>query len=408
MSRTNHIAKHAVAYSVAPGVQGGLGHHAAEVVDACASAWPAVTAFGPPPEGQLAQGVRIVSPLPFNSAWRNRWTWRRYLQGSAQLESDRAFGGWLRDQVGPQFEGCYLFTQVALELLGELRKRGTPHVLDNPNGHIRDFREAVQSEADRWLPTRYPGHPTDGMVDRVEEEYATASRIRVGSSWAADTMVARGVDRSLIRVIPHSVDLVRFSPGPRPAQVEKTLRVVFVGSLSMGKGFPYLLNAVRMLGPARISVHIVGATGDPWCRRLFETLRKGLNVTVAPGDPLGAYRDADLLVLPTLHDGFGYVVAEAMACGLPVITTDRCGAAEWVRHGESGWVVPAGAVDALASALDEALRRSIDLRDMGREARHTIESVAGARSRQELIQLVRDDATSASLLTVVPALAAAR
>ena len=183
MAARNHLARHAVAYSVAPGVQGGLGHHAAEVMDACASAWSAVAAFGPTPASGTAPGVTVTSPPPFNPGWRNRWTWRRYLQGSAQLESDRAFGSWLSRQVGPEFEGCYLFTQIALELLGELRRRGTPHVLDNPNGHIRDFRDAVQSEADKWLPTRYPGHPTEAMVDRVEEEYARADRIRVGSSW---------------------------------------------------------------------------------------------------------------------------------------------------------------------------------------------------------------------------------
>jgi glycosyltransferase involved in cell wall biosynthesis len=391
--------KHAIAYSVAPGVQGGLGHHAAEVVDACATAWPTMTAFGPPPATRLPRNVTVASPVPANAGWRNQWTWRRYLQGSAQLEADRAFGRWLSAQVGPDFEGCYLFTQIALELLGELRKRGTPHVLDNPNGHIRDFREAVQSEADRWLPTPYPGHPTDGMVQRVEEEYARADRIRVGSSWAAAGMVARGVERSRISVIPHSVDLVRFSPATPSARVENTLRVVFVGSLSLGKGFPYLLNAVRMVGPHRVSVHVVGATGDPWCRRLFESLRKGLNVTVAPGDPLNAYRDADLLVLPTLHDGFGYVVAEAMACGLPVITTYRCGAAEWVRHRESGWVVPAGSADSLAAALDQALDPATDLRAMGREARRTIELVAGARPRAELIQLVREHATQRAVAT---------
>ena len=54
----------------------------------------------------MAPGVTVTSPPPFNSGWRNRWTWRRYLQGSAQLEADRAFGSWLSRQVGPEFEGC--------------------------------------------------------------------------------------------------------------------------------------------------------------------------------------------------------------------------------------------------------------------------------------------------------------
>lgn len=389
-------AKCAVAYAVAPGVQGGLGHHAAEVLDACASAWPGVTAFGPAGSRETMRGAPTVAPALSASGWRKRWTWRRYLQGAGQLEADRAFGRWLSQQVGPEFQGCYVFTQIALELLRELGQRGTPHVLDNPNGHIRHFRDVVQREADRWLPTRYPGHPSEGMVDRVEEEYALASRIRVGSTWAADTMASRGVEGTRISVIPHSVDLARFAPATTARRTGRTLRVVFVGSLGLGKGFQYLLEAVRSLGADRVSVQIVGATGDPWCRRLFDNLRRGLDVTAAPGDPLPAYHQADLLVLPTLHDGFGYVVAEAMACGVPVITTDACGAAEWLRHGQTGWVVRSGATDPLSAALDEALSRPHELCEMGREARLTIEGVAGARVKQELSRLILEEAPTVS------------
>jgi len=380
----------AVAYAVEPGRQGGLGQHAWQVLEACTAALGPLTAFGPPSASAIGTVTTIAPPSGSGSAWPSRLTWRRYLQGAAQLEADRRFGRWLATRIGPGIESCYLFTQIAGEALPELRKRHTKHILDNPNGHIRDFREAVQEEAGRWLSTRYPGHPSLSMVDRVEEEYAAASRIRVASSWAARSLCARGVDPSRISVVPHAVDLGRFSPalGAGARQAE-TLRVVFVGQLGLGKGFPYLLEALRRLRTERIHVEFVGATGDPWCRRLFKTLSAGLPVSAAPGDPRPAYARADLLVLPTLHDGFGFVVAEAMACGLPVITTDRCGAAEWLREGESGWIVPAGEIDPLAAALEEALRRRSALREMGTVARRQVERFAGESARHALRELVR-------------------
>jgi glycosyltransferase involved in cell wall biosynthesis len=379
---------YAVSYSVTPGPNGGLGHHARQVLDACAAALPSIVAFGPPPQRLPASGVTVTAPPQLVADWRRRFTWRRYFHGAMQLEADRLFGAWLAGQASCGFQGCYVFTQIALELLRELETRRTPNVLDNPNGHIRDFYEAVQREASRWLHTPYPGHPTLGMVERVEEEYARAAHIRVASSWARTSMASHGVDPARITVVPHSVDSSHFRPAPDRKSTSDALRVLFVGSLSLGKGFPYLLSACRALNTRRISVRVVGATGDPWCRRLFNSLAAGLDVTVAPGDPLQAYQEADILVLPTLHDGFGLVVAEAMACGLPVITTDKCGASGWLDE-STGWVIPAGELDPLTAALEQALQARQRLAAMGELARREVVA-RGAASAAGLADLIRE------------------
>lgn len=350
-----------------------------------------LVAFGPAPADHPRPTVAIISPIAPIGGWRSRYSWRRYLQGAAQLETDRSFGKWLATRIGPQFHSCYVFTQLALELLADLKSRGTPHVLDNPNGHIRHFRDAVQSEAERWLCTRYPGHPTPGMVDRVEEEYSQAARIRVASQWAAASLRARGVPADRITVIGHVVDLRRFVPrSDRSADDHNALRIVFVGRMALAKGFHHLLAAVRRLRTQRISITFVGDTGDPWCKRLFRNLSMGLDVTVAPGDPVAAYQQSDVLVLPTLHDGFGLVVAEAMACGIPVITTDQCGAAECLRQGESGWIVPAADIDALAAAIENATQRRRELRAMGEAARRDIEVHCGPATSSALRHFVAE------------------
>ena len=93
---------------------------------------------------------------------------------------------------------------------------------------------------------------------------------------------------------------------------------------------------------------------------------------MSSGDPVPVYRSSDIFVLPTLEDGFGYVAAEAMACGLPVIVTDACGAAEWVTPEETGWIVPPRSPEALATVLELARARRQDLREMGTNARERI------------------------------------
>ena len=362
-----------IAFPARPDGGGGLGHFSAEALAAAATAASRIFAFGPPPGGPVPDSVTLEAPPLLLARWRRQYTWRRYLHGRYQHETDTRFGTWLAARVSQvQVNRAYLFTQIARESLMTLRDRGVPTILDNPNGHIAHYRTAVRRECERWVKWPYWGHPCAAMVARVEGEYSLASIIRVASPWARRELVRMGVPAEKLVVVPPIIDIDRFRPAPGARGLDGPLRLVFVGSVSLGKGFPYLLTAMRQLGASRVRLEVVGATGDPWSRRLFAKLSRGLQVHVAPGDPRPAYARAEALVLPTVHDGFGLVVGEAMACGLPVVTTDQCGASDWVEPGTTGAVVPAGDQDALTDALAELLRRRRDLAEQGRAARAAV------------------------------------
>lgn len=370
----------AIVYGARAGV-GGLGLQAATAIASLARENCVAHAFGPgkvdrwPLEHAASvewhEAPQVIPP------WAHRYSLWRWYQGHYQLQRDRLLGLWATKQartIAPKL--CYVFTQVGLETLRWARSEGIPTVLDNPNGHIRHFREVCVREARQWCDSGYTGHPTPAMVERVEEEYRLADRIRVSSQWARDSMVSRGVPKHKIEVLPQPVDLKRFQPQSRKNGVNGPLRVCFVGILSPAKGFAYLTQAVKAVGAERAQLEIVGATGNRQTRRLFAKESAGILVTTAPGDPVPAYRRAELFVLPSLHDGFGFVVAEAMACGLPVVVTEDCGAASLVQEGESGWIVPAGKVEPLAKAMNEALTRRHDLPRMGRNGRARVEQQA--------------------------------
>jgi glycosyltransferase involved in cell wall biosynthesis len=110
---------------------------------------------------------------------------------------------------------------------------------------------------------------------------------------------------------------------------------------------------------------------------------------MAPGDPQPAYQDAEVFVLPSLEDGFGYVVAEAMASGLPVVVTDQCGAAEWVTPERNGWIVPTRSPEAIANALRHALAQRGDLDEMGRAARSAVVERMSRRPEEVYAQWLR-------------------
>jgi UDP-glucose:(heptosyl)LPS alpha-1,3-glucosyltransferase len=110
------------------------------------------------------------------------------------------------------------------------------------------------------------------------------------------------------------------------------------------KGLCYLLDALRLLGPELRRVHCLVVSGDDPRKYRLQALRDGTgpHVTFAPAtEQIGeVYAAADIFAFPTLYDPFANVHLEALASGLPVITTASAGGAEVIRNGENGFVVP--------------------------------------------------------------------
>jgi glycosyltransferase involved in cell wall biosynthesis len=89
------------------------------------------------------------------------------------------------------------------------------------------------------------------------------------------------------------------------------------------------------------------------------------------------YSDGSVLVLPSIEDGFGLVIGQALACGIPVIATTHTGGPDVLEEGVNGFIVPPGDVDALQGALTTAYENRETLAEMGREARRRVEQARG-------------------------------
>lgn len=174
-----------------------------------------------------------------------------------------------------------------------------------------------------------------------------------------------GVEREKLCVIYNGVDTEAFNPGladefrattRAAAGISPTAPVLlFVGSGFERKGVPALLQAVAKMQRSDVHLVIVGAD------RKLSTMRNsakrlGLAGRVHFTGPLQDVRPwygaADGFVLPTLYDPCPNAALEALACGLPIVTSTTCGAQEWVTDGENGWVVDALNIGRLARRLD--------------------------------------------------------
>lgn len=212
------------------------------------------------------------------------------------------------------------------------------------------------------IQTTQPAPRWHWRVQRVASR--AAERVLVPSPSVAD--VARrwaGVPEEKLVVIPNAIDPADFGE-VTPRKGGGPASIGFVGRLDPIKRLPDLIEAVGLLPPP-VGLHVFGE--GPERARLVEAVAtRGLGRRVtfhgAVARPQEALRRIDLLVLPSAAEGFGLVLIEAMAAGVPVVATDVPGIRDVVRHGQTGLLVPPASPPALAEAIRAVLERP-DLRD---------------------------------------------
>lgn len=207
--------------------------------------------------------------------------------------------------------------------------------------------------------------------------------ISVSRALRTDIVSGHGADPDRIAVIPNGVDVTRFAPMPqgeareRLALEDERSRILYVGGIERSKGIDYLFKAAgEMRRSTQYPVEVV-LIGEGKYEEPAKVLAEELGITDAvafvgkrPNTEIPLWINAcDLLVLPSLSEGFGVVLIEAMACGKPTVAT-RCGGPEDIVTPETGILVPPADYMALAEALREVLsgQRRFDPQEIRRRA----------------------------------------
>lgn len=257
-----------------------------------------------------------------------------------------------------------------LRTIEHARTQGTRAVLNYPSAHHRLARRILAEEAQIWpslaSTLAFHAHPS-WLQERIDKECALADRIFVGSSYARDSFMQEGFPSNKIAILPYGVDTGRFSP-PEYGYQQDTFRILFVGQLTQAKGIGYLLRAYEAIQSPNTSLTLVGDfVGPPSAFVPYQHLFH--HIPHVPQALLpDLYRSADVFVFPTLSEGLGHVVLEAMASGLPVITTSQ-GPNQVVRDGTDGFLVPLRNKDAIIDHLRTLRAEPTLLRRMGLNAR---------------------------------------
>jgi glycosyltransferase involved in cell wall biosynthesis len=355
-----------------------------------------------------ADGIpdELVRAFPFRSLL---WKWRvcrLAAQGrshEAYLQTDSAFASAVARLKLPEHEVFFGYSYASLETLEAEKKRGVLTVLDQIDPGAVEFRivadEMKQHPEIAGPPPEFPA----ANFDRNRREWELADVIVVNSEWTREAIIAEGADRAKIEILPLAYETAQSAQGKTESRKQKVemgnkevesgkekaenrkqksqnknefqlsmsrqseaaaedfsisafppLRVLWLGQVNVRKGIHYLMAAAKLLANELVHFNVVGSIGILPAAVASAPRSMTFHGPVSRDRAAEWYRQSDVFVLPTLSDGFAITQLEAMAHGLPVVTTPCCG--DVVSDGVDGFIVPPRDADALARTLQRYLK----------------------------------------------------
>lgn len=254
-----------------------------------------------------------------------------------------------------RFEGVYAYEDGA-----ECAFRTAAHLdrlalYELPIGYWRAAREIMTEEAalqPAWASTLTGNYDSREKTDRKDTELALADVVFVASNFTRRTLESAAPFRASVVVLPYGAPSRTANVVPAARPPGSALRVLFVGSLGQRKGLSYLFAACRQLKKT-VQLTVIGTRPATECPALDRELADVRWIASCPhGQILSEMAAHDVLVLPSLFEGFGLVLLEAMAMGLPIITTPHTAGPDLIEEGVQGFIVPIRDASAIAAKLE--------------------------------------------------------
>lgn len=319
----------------------------------CYTAWEQVAGLDAAGADVLVHPASVHRPLPDGvevrptlARGRLRVPYRAVGQLRALILHDRIVARRLPKLAG-RIDVVHTWPLGALATLEVAARLGIPTVLERPNAHTRFAYEVVRDECERLgveLPSDHEHAYNETVLLREEREYELADRLLCPSEFVVKTFVDRGFERDrLIRHI-YGYDEKTFHPPAEPSEPRAGLTMLYVGVAAVRKGLHFALEAWLRSPASRDGTFLIAGELLPaYGERLSTDLaHPSVRVLGHRTDIAELMRTSDLLVLPSIEEGFGLVCTEAMGSGCVPLVSDAC--TDVCRHLENALVHRVGDV----------------------------------------------------------------
>jgi starch synthase len=286
------------------------------------------------------------------------------------------------------FRAVYAYEDGARESFRAARNLDLQRIYDLPIGYWkvgqRIFSEEVEREPE-WAPTLTGTLDSSDKLARKDDELRLATRVIVASTFTKQTL-ADSPCTAKIDIVPYGAPAI----SGEISKASRRLKVLFAGSLGQRKGLSYLLKAIEMLR-GDVELTLLGRKAAAGCAPLEAAVRKYRWLpTLSHAAVLREMQNHDVLVLPSLFEGFGLVILEAMAQGTPAITTDHTAGPDIIEGETDGFIVPVRSAEAIAEKLELLMRDRERLMSMKAAAKTKAQSRGWESYRNRLVEVARE------------------
>jgi glycosyltransferase involved in cell wall biosynthesis len=258
------------------------------------------------------------------------------------------------ERMAGEIDILHTWPTGALETLKVAARLGIPTVLERPNAHTRFAMEVVREECHRLGVPLPPGHEhafDEVKLQREEEEYQLATRLLCPSDFVVKTFLDKGFRSEQLARHFYGFDEQTYHPDNSTSEHTSGLKMLFVGVCAVRKGVHYALEAWLRSPASREGTFIIAGEFLPAYQEKLAPLLAHPSVMVLGhrNDVPELMRKSDILVLPSIEEGFGLVITEAMGSGCVPLASDAC--TELCSHGKTGLVHHVGDVEALTKHI---------------------------------------------------------
>lgn len=245
------------------------------------------------------------------------------------------------------------------------------------------FQEEMQlnPKSVKTLHQEYEFSLSNEELELLSSEVKLATHFICASSLTKKSLTFKGISEDKIKVIPYGVDTSKFAFSQR--KQAEVFKVIFIGSLNQRKGITYLLDALAEMNNVELTI----VTRGIYDETLIQNYNFPIHVVIdVPHDKLKEeLHKAHCFVLPSILEGFGQVILEAMATGIPVIATENTAAIDIIENGVDGFVTPIRDVQAIKVSLEKLQSDATFAQNMGKAAYEKAKIYTWKKFRTDLV-----------------------